>query len=110
MFKRVFYEWMTAEFTGTWRLLGKQNSAVVTDVPSHSTHRKGYQSKLLAVLSEGGRCNFWVLLDYSAMTGDRQVELAAIFRTIPVLSCFVFEHESIYTTRVLAVFDFYYRT
>ena len=44
------------------------------------------------------------------MTGDRQVELAAIFRTIPVLFCFVFEHESIYTTRVLAVFDFYYRT
>ena len=110
MFKRVFYEWMTAEFTGTWRLLGTQNSAVVTDVASHSTHRKGYQSKLLAVLPEGGRCNFWVLLDYSAMTWDRHVELAAIFRTIPVLFCFVFEHESIYTTRVLAVFDFYYRT
>ena len=44
------------------------------------------------------------------MTGDRHDELAAIFFIIPVLFCFVFEHETIYTTRVLAVFDFYYRT
>ena len=29
---------------------------------------------------------------------------------IPVLFCFVLEHETIYTTRVVAVFDFYYRT
>ena len=29
----------------------------------NSTHRKGYQSKLLVVLSEGGRCNFWGLVD-----------------------------------------------
>ena len=44
------------------------------------------------------------------MTGDRHDELAAIFLIIPVLFCFFFEHETIYTTRVLAVFDFYYRT
>ena len=44
------------------------------------------------------------------MTEDRHDELAAIFLIIPVLFCFVFEHETIYTTRVLAVFDFYYRT
>ena len=66
----------------------------------------------------------------TAMTGDHHDELAAldlsmavmisvsfnsyvnlaIFFIIPVLFCFVFEHETIYTTRVVAVFDFYYRT
>ena len=30
----------------------------VTDVAFHSTPRKRYQSKLLVVLSKGGRCNF----------------------------------------------------
>ena len=37
----------------------------------------------------------------------------AIFFIISILFCFVFfffEHETIYTSRVLAVFDFYYRT
>ena len=33
-----------------------------------------------------------------------------IFFIIPVLLCFVFEHENLYTIRVLAMFDFYYRT
>ena len=33
-----------------------------------------------------------------------------IFFIIAVLLCFVFEHETIYTMRELAVFDFYYRT
>ena len=32
-----------------------------------------------------------------------------IFTNIPPLFCFVFEHETIYTLRVLAVFDFHYR-
>ena len=32
-----------------------------------------------------------------------------IFFIIPVLFCFVFEHKTLYDTRVLAVFDFYYR-
>ena len=42
------------------------------------------------------------------MTGDRHDELAAIFLIIPVLFCFVFEHETIYITRVLTTFDFIY--
>ena len=33
-----------------------------------------------------------------------------IFFIISVLFCFVFEHWTLYTIRVLAVFDFYYRT
>ena len=33
----------------------------------------------------------------------------SIFIIIPVL-LFVFEHETIYTTQVFAVFDYYYRT
>ena len=32
-----------------------------------------------------------------------------IFFIIPVFFCFVFEHETLYTVRVLAVFHFYYR-
>ena len=65
---------------------------------------------------------------FSAMTGDRDDELAAltpswlvcILTVMPVWlyfsyhSCFVlhffFEHETIYAIRVLAEFDFYYRT
>ena len=71
---------------------------------------------------------------FTAMTGDRYEELAAmgrkrsrydpvmicmnfnsdasmvIFFIIPIFFfCFVFEHETLYTIRVLAVFDFYYR-
>ena len=33
----------------------------MTDVAFHSTHRKGYQSKLF-VHSKSGRCNFWGFL------------------------------------------------
>ena len=33
-----------------------------------------------------------------------------VFFIIPVLLCFVFDHETLLTIRVLAVFDFYYRT
>ena len=36
--------------------------AAITDVTFHSTHRKGYQSKLLFFHSKGGRCSFWGLL------------------------------------------------
>ena len=63
--RRVFFEWTTAEFTGTWRSLvmtAPQNSAAVTDVTFHSTYRKGYQSKLLFFHLKGGRCSFWGLL------------------------------------------------
>ena len=65
--RRVFYEWTIAEFTGTWRLLwmtAPSNSAAVTAVATHLMHRKGYQSKLLVVYSKGGRCNFWGFLHY----------------------------------------------
>ena len=43
-------------------MTARQNSAAVTDVTFHSTHRKGYQSKLLFFHSKGGRCSFWGLL------------------------------------------------
>ena len=33
-----------------------------------------------------------------------------IFFIISVFFCFVFEHKTLYTTRVLAVFDIYYPT
>ena len=33
----------------------------------------------------------------------------ALFFIIPFIFCFVFEHETLYTIRVLAVFDFYNR-
>ena len=61
----MFFEWTTAEFTGTWRSLGMtapQNSAAVTDVTFHSMNQKGYQSKLLFFYSKGGRYSFWGLL------------------------------------------------
>ena len=35
----------------------------MTDVAFHSTHRKGYKSKLF-VHSKSGRCNFWGFLQY----------------------------------------------
>ena len=63
----MFFEWTTAEFTGTWRSLvmtAPQNSAAVTDVTFHSTHRKGYQSKLLFFHSKGSRCSSWGLLHF----------------------------------------------
>ena len=43
----------------------------------------------------------WVFNSYASL---------AILFIILVLFCFVFEHETIYTALVLAVFDFYYRT
>ena len=63
----MFYEWKTAEFTGTWSLLARDDSAVKhcrcdINMAFHLTHRKGYQSKLLFVHSKGCRCNFWGLL------------------------------------------------
>ena len=52
------------------------NLDAVTDVAFHSTHRKGYKSKLLVVHSKGGWCNFWGLL--LAKTGDGHDEIAAM--------------------------------
>ena len=122
-----FFEWTTAEFTGTWRSLwmtAPQNSAAV----------KGHQSKLLFLHSKGGRCSFWGLLYcdnrrspwWASRDGLRHDHIRSdtvmismnfnnyaslvIFFIISVLFCFVFEHWTLYTIRVLAVFDFYYRT
>ena len=97
--------------------------------PLNSTHRKGFQSKVFVVLSKGSRCYFWGLLDcddrrspwWASRVGPQHDTVMisvsfnsyvnlAIFFIIPALFCFVLEHETIYTTRVVAVFDFYYRT
>ena len=129
----MFFEWTTAEFTGTWRSLvmtAPQNSAAVTDVNCHSTYRKGYQSKLLFFHSKGGRCSFWGLLycdDRRSPWWASRDELQhdhirsdtvmmrmnfnsyaslVIFFIISVLFCFVFEHWTLYIIRVIAVFDF----
>ena len=83
---------------------------------------EGYQSKLLAVLLKGGRCNFWDLLDcddrispwWASRVGPQHDTVMfsmsfnsyaslAIFFIIPVLFCFVFEHEPIYYTSVSCV-------
>ena len=53
-----------------------QNSAAVTDVTFHSTHRKGYQSKLLFFHSKGT-----VVVPeacFTAMTEDRHDEQTAM--------------------------------
>ena len=42
------------------------------------------------------------------MNFNSYTSLATLF-IIPVLFCFGFEYETVYTTQVLAVFDFYYR-
>ena len=137
LFKASVFEWTTAEFTGTWRSLGmtaRQNSAAVTDLTFHSTHRKGYQSKLLFFHSKGGWCSFWGLLYcddrrspwWASRDGLQHDHIRSdtvmirmnfnsyaslvIFFIISVLFSFVFEHWTLYTIRVLAVFDFYYCT
>ena len=101
------------------------------NVAFHTTHRKGHESKLLVVHSKSGRCNFWGLLHYDdwrspwwasrvgpqhdhgrsdtvmiGMNLNSYTTLAIFFHHF----CFAFEHETTWTTRVLAVFDFYYRT
>ena len=121
----MFFEWTTAEFTGTWRSLGMtapQNSAAVTDVTFHSTHRKGYQSKLLFFHSKGGRCSVWRLLHCDdrrspwwasrdgpqhdhirsdtvmiSMNFNRYASLV-IFVIIPVLFCFWTQNFKWYTS------------
>ena len=102
------------------------HSAAVTDVAFHSTHRKGYQSKLLFFHSKAA-----VVVPeacFTAMTEDRHDEQTAmdlsviavaltpawlvwILTVMPVWSyfssfLFCFDHETLLTIRVLAVFDF----
>ena len=80
--------------------------------------------------SKGGRCKFWGLIHYAdrrlsqwayldGPQHDRSssdtVMISINFETYSSLAiffiiCFVFEHKTIYTTRVLPVFNFYYRT
>ena len=98
--------------------------------PSNSTHRKRYKSKLLFVHSRGSRCKFWGLLhcddrrlrwwassdgpqhDRSRSdTGMINVNFNSyaslfILFIIPVLFYFVFDHETMYTTRVLTCLIF----
>ena len=91
-------------------------------------------SKLLFFHSKGGRCSFCGLLHcddrrspwWASRDGPQHDHIRSdtvmismnfnsyaslvIFFIISVLFCFVFEHWTLYTIRVLAVFDFYYRT
>ena len=88
---------------------------------------EGYQSKLLAVLLKGGQCNFWDLLDcddrispwWASRVGPQHDTVMfsmsfnsyaslAIFFIIPVLFCFVFEHETMYT-QAWPISNFYSR-
>ena len=131
---RVFYEGTTAEFTGTRRLLemtGPLNSAAVTDVAIHSMHQKRYQSKLLVVHSKGGRCNFlgflhcdyrrsprWSSRDGPQHDCSRSGTFMISITVVPVwlyfssflFVLFCFEHKTLYSIGVLAVFVFYHRT
>ena len=124
LFKASVFEWTTDEFTGTWRSLGMtapQNSAAVTDVTFHSTHRKGYEAFWGLLYCDDRRSSWWASRDglqhdhirsdtvMISMNFNNYASLV-IFFIISVLFCFVFEHWTLYTIRVLAVFDFYYRT
>ena len=96
----------------------------MTGVALHSTHQKGYQSKLLFFHSKGGRCSFWGLLHcddrrspwwsqslwhrHESYEFKQLGQFGHIF-TIPVLLCFVFEDKTFCTIRVWAVFVFCYR-
>ena len=104
------------------------NSASVTDLALHSTHRKGHQSKLLVVHPNSWNflgllhCDdrispWWVSRDGPQLDRTRSdtgmisknfnsYASLAIFFIISVFFCFVFEHGTLYTIRVLAVFDF----
>ena len=93
-------------------------------------HWKTYKSNLLFVHSRGSRCKLWGLLhcddrrlrwwasrdgpqrdrsrsdtNMIKMNFNSYASLAILF-IIPVLLCFVFDHETMYTTRVLACLIF----
>ena len=88
----------------------------MTHVAFHASERISDQSKLLVAHSKGVQCNSKAC--FNAMTGDRHDKLAAMdlsifnfnnnaslfmFFIIPILLCFVFEHETIYYTSVSCV-------
>ena len=111
-------------------MIAPWHSAAVTDEAFHSTHRKGYQSKLLFFHSKGGRCSSWGLLHcddrrspwWASRDGPQRDRRRSdigmismnfnsyaslvIFFIIPVLFCFVLDHETLLTIRVLAVSGF----
>ena len=111
-------------------MIAPWHSAAVTDEAFHSTHRKGYQSKLLFFHSKGGRCSSWGLLHcddrrspwWASRDGPQRdrsrpdtgmismnfnsYASLVIFFIIPVLFCFVLDHETLLTIRVLAVSGF----
>ena len=100
------------------------HSAAVTDVAFHSTHRKGYQSKLLFFHSKGGRSSscgllhcddrrspWWANRDGSQCDRSRSdigmismnfnsYASLLIFFTILALFCFVFDHETLLGIRI----------
>ena len=55
-----------------------EKSAAVTDVAFHSTHRNGYQSKLLFFHSKGDRCSLWGLLHRDELTTMEHCVIAVI--------------------------------
>ena len=55
-----------------------EKSAAVTDVAFHSTHRNGYQSKLLFFHSKGDRCSLWGLLHCDELPRDRSHDTVMI--------------------------------
>ena len=90
---------------------------------------KGYPRKLLVVYSKCGLCNIWGLLPCDVTWdclhennrrkhgGSRSDAVMiwinfnsylslVVFFIIPFWFCFVFQHETIYTIRVLIVFEF----
>ena len=102
------------------------------DFPLNASERISEQA--LIFHSKGGRCSFWGLLYcddrrspwWASRDGLQHDHIRSdtvmisvnfngyaslvIFFIISVLFCYVFEHWNLYTIRVLAVFDFYYRT
>ena len=108
-------------------MIAPWHSAAVTDEAFHSTHRKGYQSKLLFFHSKGGRCSSWGLLHcddrrspwWASRNGPQRDRKRSdigmismnfnsyaslvIFFIIPVLFCFVLYK---CTIQVLAVSGF----
>ena len=111
-------------------MIAPWHSAAVTDEAFHSTHRKGYQSKLLFFHSKGGRCSSWGLLHcddrrspwWASRNGPQRDRRRSdigmismnfnsyaslvIFFIIPVLFCFVLDRETLLTIQVLAVSGF----
>ena len=86
----MFYEWSTAEFTGTWRLLGVEASLKLgcCDLPLNTSSLRWPEIALMR----------WIAIPPTPW----------FLSSIPVLPCFIFGHETTYTLRVFAVCKLYY--